>query len=114
MSAAKDVTITIEDELDDLRAEVVLLRRALAELAVSCSSDLAKLSPTNPFSGSGHIQGMIQRYFPSVGQIVAEYFRSGTSYADDVEQARAKIAKQRAERGSDHLKQSRDRRLSRT
>ncbi len=62
-----------DERLTKLEADNAELRRALCELALAVSEDVSALAPTNPLSGSAHVQGKLRRIMPSLVPMVEAY-----------------------------------------
>ena len=84
-----------------LAEDVKELRRALCELALATSEDVASLSPTNPLSRSPHVQGKLQRYMPVMAKLAAAYMEQADTMQASVQRITESMAQasRDAERG---------------
>ena len=84
-----------------LAEDVAELRRALCELALMVSEDIASLSATNPLSRSPHVQAKVERYLPTMAAMAKDYMASSDTLQSSVQRIKDSIAQAHrdAERG---------------
>ncbi len=84
-----------------LTEDVKELRRALCELALMTSEDIASLSPTNPLSRSPHVQAKVERYLPTMAAFGRAYMDGENTLQSSVARISESIAQvhRDAERG---------------
>ena len=81
---AEEVT-GLRGAIGTLADENAQLRRALCELGLAVSEDIAALSPLNPLSRSIHVQTRLRRIMPGLVPMVESYLRAEDTWQAEVQ-----------------------------